>query len=313
MSTIFRDRVTVGSALNSVTFNDGIAVDGARFYMDLLDGWNDTADLTVQTASFGFSDGVAYSERFPSTAKFLEVGGYVLTGTREAAERAMQRLSQAFPRGFDLSVVRYSALPRRVIAVRSAKLAIPDDVAEQGFRWQTQIMQPWPFKLGQSEQIVQAGTYSGVDYYRVYDNDAYATYSRSYTSDATPNYRSYLVDSTASSNSYGYPDTITALNSGNATAYPVYQITGPLIASSWNLVNEVTGESLSFGMDISTGSTLIIDTLKRTAFLDGQPVEYFIVGDWPVVPPGSSTIRLYVGADNPSASVKIIVSDTWEG
>lgn len=308
MSTIFRDQVTVGS----FTFNNNAVINGARFYMDLLDSWNDTPDLTVQTASFGFSDGVAYAARFPRTAKFMEVGGYVLTTTRADAERAMQRLSEVFPNG-DLSITRYSGLPRRIIAVRSSKIAFPDDVAEQGFRWQVQIMQPWPYKLSPTEQTIVAGTYSGVDYYRSYTDEGSNVYTRVYTTDTVVNYRVYSVDSTASSNSYGYPDTITVLNSGNANAYPVFQVSGPLTASSWSLVNEATNESMSFGMDISTGSTLIIDTLKRTAYLDGQPVDYFITGDWPVVPPGSSTIRLYVGADNPSASIRIIVSDTWEG
>ena len=55
-----------------------------------------------------------------------------------------------------------------------------------------------------------------------------------------PYYRTYTADTSAYSTG-GLPNLVAISNDGNADAYPIIQLSGPLMGRSWELVNETTG------------------------------------------------------------------------
>lgn len=303
MSHIFRDVVSVGP----LTFNDGTMVNGAVFRCDLLDGWDNTADLRVEISEFGYSDGVRASDRFPKKEIYLEVGGYVKVASRLAGENAKDLLATSLAVDSVHRITRYGPLTKAMDVRVCSALEFPQDVGE-AFRWLVRVMAPWPYKITPTAKSITALMFSGVDFYRTYVNSA--PYYRTYVNSA-PYYRTYVADTTASSTG-GLPNVVSISNDGNADAYPIIQLTGPLEGRAWELVNETTGESLSFGISLGSTDTLMLNTLDKTAYIGSQSVEYYVDGDWPHLRPGANILRVIVGADNIDARIVVTAYDTWK-
>jgi hypothetical protein len=173
MSTIFRDVVTVGD----FTFNDKVAHDGARFYVDLLNGWDQTGSPRVEVNEFGTSDGVRVGDRMPKKEMYVDVGGYVLTDTvtdRLAAEKAKDLLSTIFDNDGEVRVCRYGPIPKAMDMRRSGSLEVPKDIGAEGFRWIVRMLAEWPFKISPIQKTAIAAAFSGSSYLRTYSTVASA-------------------------------------------------------------------------------------------------------------------------------------------
>lgn len=521
MSTIFRDPVDI----NAFHFNDGVAVDSALFYCDMMDGWGDTGEPRVEVSEFGYSDGVVAASRFPMNEKYIDIAGYVLVSDRAAGERAADRLSVLFGPDAELLVTRFGPISKSMDMRSASDFQISQDAGSDGFRFIMRLMAPWPFKFSPLEKVALAGVFSGGEYYRVYDhilngrvydtvgfgrvyfpdlansstvgtesrrnlvnnpsagvNTTYyavvagttgvaavtrvaaggpsggsfarATWSTASTvigsgmvygnAGTDPGLQSVLPDdlvsgrvqirtsivqrmilyiqylnaagtpisSTSSaqlvtvantwtpvvldqatvapalaakvhlmmysvagtsaavwpigatldvaqvqavenatagtyfdgntlpyngtpSKAYGWvgavdasqsiettftdvsvlnplADNATINNQGTADAYPVITITGPLLAGSWELINETTGEVQSFEIDLSTGVQLVIDNRDKTAYIGTQAVDYYLRGDWIRLIPGVNVVRLSTGEANPDARLQVSAHDTWK-
>lgn len=88
----------------------------------------------------------------------------------------------------------------------------------------------------------------------------------------------------------------TTLNINSAGRVPsqrvVTVIAGPLTAGRWFLTNLVTGDKCWVNLSISQNQRVTIDTLNRSAALDGSDVSELFFGDWPRLYPGTNTVRL---------------------
>jgi len=303
MTHIFRDVVTMGS----LSFNDGTVVNGASYKCDLLEGWDNTAEPRVEISEFGYSDGVKTSERFPKKELYIDIGGYVKVSSRLAGEQAKDLLATYLDINSTLRLTRQGPIPKAMDVRVCSALEFPQDVGE-AFRWLVRVMAPWPYKISPVDKAITAVMFSGIDYYRTYVDSS--PYYRTYVN-SSPYYRTYTSDTSASSTG-GLPNLIAMTNEGNADAYPVIQLTGPLVGRSWELVNENTGESMTFGLDLGSTDTLILNTLEKTAYLGSQAVEYYVEGDWIHLQPGANILRVLVGTDNPDARITVTANDTWK-
>lgn len=519
MPTIFRDPVLV----DSFEFNNRTRVDGAMFNVDTLDGWDDSPEPTIVVGQFTYSDGVVAAERFPFKEKYMEVGGWVHTHSRQEAERAKTRIRAMFDPNREIFLVRQGPIPQGYRVRASTKVEFPTDIGREGFRFLVQVMADWPFRLGVEEKDFSARPFTGAGFYRLYEygtpigrkrryqyNDETDTYYRTYyqsiegqggdvvgtvyrtnyaydprgtntdrwgyvsgtggasssilRTDLTPPiddvstgvefvvttaktagnsggyYQSKVGELTGTTDSlvtvslYAYPsstrsvvitgqlregsspvtsvnggsvtlpalewtrvsvtmvatgnydgfrleltesgseipaedssiiltgalaekvdflddyfngdydgtpsiqyiwegaidnspsqliqytkipevnplpDTITIVNEGNAHAYPIMEITGPLSVGSWYIQNDTTGEILTFDSAINDNQVLVVNNLDQTAVIDGVPVDYYIRGTWIRLAPGLNQIRLVSGADAPGAQLRIRAYDTW--
>ena len=303
MSHIFRDLVTAGA----LSFNDGVLLNGAVYRCDLLDGWDDTAEPRVEISEYGYSDGVRASDRFPKKEIYLDIGGYVKVTSRLAGEQAKDYLASNLDVNSVIRVTRQGPIPKAVDVRVCSAVEFPQDIGE-AFRWLVKVMATWPYKISPIAKSVIAAMFSGIDYYRTYVNTA--PYYRTYVNTA-PYYRTYTADTSAYSTG-GLPNLVAISNDGNADAYPIIQLSGPLMGRSWELVNETTGESLTFGLDLSSTDTLVLNTLDKTAYLGSQSVEYYVDGDWPHLQPGANILRVLIGTDNADARITVTAYDTWK-
>ena len=81
-------------------------------------------------------------------------------------------------------------------------------------------------------------------------------------------------------------------NSGNATSYPIITVSGAF-ATDFNIINDTTEETLSYGAALLDTDSLVIDLYNRTAVLNEiSSVVGDITGDWFGLLPGDNQLRV---------------------
>lgn len=107
------------------------------------------------------------------------------------------------------------------------------------------------------------------------------------------------------------PDNVLLENEGDANAYPILEIKGPLSPGTWYVVNDTTGETMTFESSINANQTLVIDTLAQTANIDDVPVDFYIRGSWLMLVPGVNQLRLVSGSEVAGATMTVRIYNTW--
>ncbi len=310
MATLFQDPVLIQSDYGTLDLIKTVTHQvGAVISCDILDGWDDTPEPRVEVSEYGFADGVEVAEKLSYSEKYLEMGGWVHSPNRATALAAAEVLKSILRDHPSLKVTRFEPTGAKFMRVRAiSKLSIPskENIGDQGFRWYISLMAPWPFKLGQNPSVGIGGAFSRFDYYRTYDlngTDLYRTYavegSLLYRTYQTPNEDGTVLDSA-----------VTINNAGNADAWPVFQVVGPLSVGQWFVTNETTGESITFNLGVGVGQTLTIDNLRHEALLEGASVGYFLRGTWLRAVPGDNVFRLTSIEPSPSARLSVSSWDT---
>lgn len=129
---------------------------------------------------------------------------------------------------------------------------------------------------------------------------------RSYTSFARTYSQGSVVDEEET-----VVDSAMLANNGNAWAYPVTTVEGPLFSGAWEIRNETTGERLSFRIDIPEGQELIIDHRDQTATINGQSVEFRKDGEWWGLKKGLNRVRLASDQFNINAKATFRYRHAW--
>ena len=132
----------------------------------------------------------------------------------------------------------------------------------------------------------------------------------------SPGKRSYTSFTRTYAQGVGDPEnaaieSVDLVNNGNAVAYPITIVTGPLFNGGWEIRNETTNQRLSFRIDIPEGNELIIDHQRHTATISGQPVEFRKDGAWWGLAKGLNRVRLAADEFNSNATATFIHRDTW--
>ena len=71
------------------------------------------------------------------------------------------------------------------------------------------------------------------------------------------------------------------------------------------LTNLTTGQAIEFTGNVAVGQTLVIDTGRKTAKLNGTSVLSSISGDWLMLAPGTNRLVLTTGNnDAPDATLE---------
>jgi hypothetical protein len=144
------------------------------------------------------------------------------------------------------------------------------------------------------------GAFAGGSLYLAYTADGLGGY---YTTYPEPGPSQTYRDEEPSG---AYPDVLTLDSVGDVTSRRlVVQVTGPLEAGDWWLVNEALDEALSVEQSLAAGQTLTLDSYLETADIDGSPVDSLVTGDWLSLAPGSNTYRLMVGTRNTEAYAEV--------
>jgi hypothetical protein len=293
MPTIFRDKVTVNGGTSLVTFNDitQYPAGAGHWCIDVLDGWDDTADLELASSLRGGVDGEVLGSFAQAKARHLLIRGYVVAGDRARSEALKDQIRSSWPRNVDLVLSRYEPVPKFVRCRRNGKIEFPpgEDVGT-GFAFRLPVIAPDPFKYALAPVSGSAGVAG--------QSTGGRTYPRTYP----------MVYTTTT----GSGNAVVIVNAGTAPTPPYITLTGPLVKGAWRVVLENTGDTFQMDIGLGAGDTMVLDFRNRLALLNGYPVTANITGDYWYLPPKvSSTVRLYADFD-PAAGIAVSAYSAWE-
>lgn len=102
-------------------------------------------------------------------------------------------------------------------------------------------------------------------------------------------------------------------NDGNAIAWPVWEITGPV--SQPSITNLATGEQSRFDVELGAGESLLVDTANRHVLANGDPYaprRDKFRGDWWGLHQGITTVRFGGANGEPEATLAGTWRHTWK-
>jgi len=106
-------------------------------------------------------------------------------------------------------------------------------------------------------------------------------------------------------------DPLVLTNAGNAISYPTVIVYGEF-DGDFNIVNDTTGETLSYGEALADGDYIEIDFYNRTAIKNGTTsVLGDITGDWLYLATGTNQIRITSSNSNDDGYGTITFRDSY--
>lgn len=105
--------------------------------------------------------------------------------------------------------------------------------------------------------------------------------------------------------------TLTAVNEGNETAWPIWRIDGPVANPA--IVNVATGEAMRFDITLAAGEWLTANTRTHQVLANGEAAasrRSTFYGDWFGFEPGLSTVRFTGQSGGPGAGISATYNDT---
>jgi hypothetical protein len=285
MTTIYRDLVDVGGFI----FNTPTPI-YYDFRIDEMAGWFDGPEVDAVISEFGVADGGSPGF-FPAKSKYVYVQGYVLFQSRAEGEQVKTIIGTAFPRNTDIEVIRHSPTPTKMTMRRAGRIEFPQDLPE-GIRFVVPLVATDPFRYSINDATISIGISTPDESGRVYPR----TYPLEY------------LGVVGGGGNLGE----NFQNVGNANSYPVSVINGPLSAGGWQLINETTGQRLTFNVSLTETQFLEIDHGSHTLKMNGYPYIAPAEGDWWPLIPGNNFIRLTSSDFNATAELVLHPSSAWE-
>ncbi|WP_159944810.1 MULTISPECIES: phage tail domain-containing protein [unclassified Nocardiopsis] len=251
---------------------------GALWVLSDVEGWLSTPPTEPVLTPLGLSDRSAAAARFPMSAREITVHGHVLSPAFDTAESARHRLYRAFD-GYtqDIPITVSEAVPKRIMA-RIGGAIETEPIGPSHFAFAVPLVLPDPLKYS----VVQRGE----------TTDAQATGDMAVSFPLT-----YPLVFTGPDSGTGR---MTLSHEGTAHTFPISTITGPLPAG-WRIINETTGETLSFTTALGARQKLTIDHGARTADIDGYSIAALASGTWWPLIPGRNALRFLTPAYDPAA------------
>lgn len=285
MSTIYRDLVDVGGFI----FNTPTPI-YYDFRIDTMDGWFDGPDVDVIISEYGVADGGS-AGFFPAKSKYVYIRGYVRINDRVEGEQVKTIIGTAFPRNTDIEVVRNSPVPTKMTMRRASKIEFQQDF-EQGLSFNLSMVATDPFRYSVNDAPIIIGISTPDESGREYPR----TYPLQY------------IGVVGGGGNLGE----NFQNLGNANSYPISRVTGPLTAGGWQIINETTGQRLTFNISLTVEQTLEVNHANHTLKMNGYPTIVPAEGDWWALVPGNNFIRLTSSEFNVDAQLELIAQSAWE-
>lgn len=166
-----------------------------------------------------------------------------------------------------------------------------------------------PYLYALEPIVAGMSAYSGSFWYESYAKPS-ATWVKTYAKPSTTWGNSYTNIVPAGP----YPDSASLMPpvGGAASRRLTFDVSGPLTAGSWQLIQEGTAREMWVQSSIGAGQVLSIDVAAETATIGGEDVTNYLFGDMLTLEPGGSTYRLIVPTPNTTAYALISALPAYE-
>lgn len=276
---------TVTHQLGSLTIN-ALDDNGCRWWASVVEGGSSTPPPKLRRAKRPYGHGGYRARQYWDIRRFTIQGGAECPNGL-AAELAADALRSIFTDGGQVTYTRKSRLGSRFISVELYD-ALNVDVLPGGYTMKFQI----PLEANDPRYLdsvlqtasasVSAPSTSGLDW-------------------ATGGGLDWVEAGLGGGGlDWGTPSSsgIMALtNAGNADAYPLISIAGPMISPS--ITDSATGRLVAYNGSISSGQTLVIDMSPYTRRVVIDTIDRFAAlssAQWITVPPNSSRSLVFGGS-----------------
>ncbi|MCA1218705.1 phage distal tail protein [Streptomyces sp. 8L] len=271
--------------LGDIRFNE-VAPDGVYWYLATNDGW-DSPDvrttLTAREADHGSWMGPVYlAERVITLAGKFRAPDPATVDTAIAQLKAAAGLH-------DTTLTVFESTPRQATVRRSGK-PLMQRLTSRVVDWSVQVTAPDPrlYATTETTAALRLPSVSG--------------------GLTLPIVFPFEIDATV------VPGDAAVINEGSIDARPTIRIDGP-VSQPLVVVTGPDGStaSLLYGGDIAAGDWLELDTDAHTAYYNNTASRRALVsGDWPVLPPGQSTVSFRAGAYSDTAVCTLTYRSAWE-
>lgn len=258
---------------------------GVVWTLDDIEGWDSPAS-TSQAQQRAHSHGAWMTTPY-FEARELSLTGKMRAPDKESARDAADRLFSAITLDDTRVRVDEHGLSRFVNARRLGSVMFDYYQQPSEADWSISMIAADPFKYGTTEHFSEMRLGQSTNGLRL------------------PLEVPFSIDAQTT------PNSAIVTNSGNAIAYPVFTINGPI--SDPYIYIPSADKYMSFDITLGYGRWLTVDTRNHTVVLDGNSQRQFTMqGDWLTVPPGATEFRLYSATTEPDAVVSISWRDSWQ-
>lgn len=272
--------------VGELVFNDH---GSTPFTAQLLEGWFSTAAVEAPIVGRGDGPGGRKGGRFRTKERYLTLAGTLIGDNPEQVLDFRSLLLQALPEDEEVALEVIWAGESRQAFVSVYDTIEIDPVVGRHLRFTAPLLQLDPRTYAATTVGGTSGVFTGAAGFRTYDAAGHRTYL------LPERARTYTYDDTGES----LPPAVLAESPGDVTSHRVVtELRGPLLEDDWAVVNETTGERLEGALAVPAGRVLTLDTYRRTAALDGAPVESFVFGQFPSLAPGDNTFRLMASSES---------------
>jgi hypothetical protein len=235
---------------------------GVEWILESLTGWDDSVESTGETEQRA-SDHGGWNSPAYYASRLVEIEGSLLASSWPAATAALTRLMGAIP----------LSTPDTLYVADSDALVLQADVRQSGDPLVTRKGGWARFSLS----LIAA------------DPRRYSTgWTEAYTGlPTTSGGLSLPLTLPLSVGAVSTNGTLQAFNAGNMATRPTFTVQGPCPA--FTITHLGSGKSLRFAEAIAAGRSLVIDTDKRLALLDGT-ARRVVSGTWFDYEPGNNEV-----------------------
>lgn len=314
-STLYGDVVTLGG----VVFDPRAAtIDRALQMVDVMAGWDGSPPIRARANDRPNRHGAYRNTRTFFSQRELVVEGAIVADTRTAYLTARARMMRSVSVTDKLSLSRTDALFGLLAmdVYLNGQIEFTGEI-DNGCRFSIPLIAPDPTKLSTRAYRSVVNMQIPQDYVRTYTVSG-SDRVRTYTASGSDRVRTYTRVGEFTPGA-GYLESDTLINRGNADAWPISYVTGPL-KRGWYIENVSTPdggvpttERLIFDFELLPNQVAVIDHKERTAVLNnGQDthIEATARGSWWAVRPGSNTYRLSQALYNSTANLQMLTSET---
>ena len=263
------------------SFNAG----NPNFKVTGFDGWWNTAKPRAELVASGAGDGAVAVGPWNFAEAYYTLSGLIHSTDRPTLMGYRRALLAAFPANAESTVTVLGNSEDVDLIIDVRRYDIPDiRVEANNLLFTVPLVAVDPFKYAASLLSGSMTAFNGTVWFQLF------------TIDTVPNPDQFFHALTQ--------DTVAAalqaavLNSpGDVTSRRLtIDVSGPLLAGDWFLLHENTGRHLFTDLALASGSVIEFDCYRQRAYLDGQPIDQHVFGDYLTLEPGVNTYRLITGS-----------------
>lgn len=270
------------------TFNAG----DPAFKIMLFDGWFGAAKPRSELVE-GAGPGATAVGPWDFSEAYYTLSGMIRSSDRATLMAYRRALLAAFPANTESTVVVLGNGEDVDLLVDVRRYDAPTiDVSANNLTFTMPLVAVDPFKYGADLLSADMAAFNSSIWFQLFTIDTAPTPDEFYLAfDTSDDTLEMTQDTSAAA-----LQAAALFSPGDETSRRVdITVTGPLAAGDWLVLHETTGRHLYADLALTADQSIEFDCYRQRAYLNGDPIDQHVFGDYLTLEPGSNTYRLVTG------------------